>query len=200
PTRGSRPPASPAANDQGDAGARAPLPPVSPLPSPLELGQLRPREGQRRLVLDRPLEHLHGLRLVALLRADLAEVIEHLALRDPDVRLETLEEQRTERLLCPIEVVRLEGEDPQILQDADGARIDLEGHVELRQRDVLVAELSERARELVVIERKLLRAPASERRDDPLEHLRGLAASLRRVVGVAEREEQIAIVGDELRS
>src|ERR1019366_6512454 len=175
PTRGSRPPASPAANDQGDAGARAPLPPVSPLPSPLELGQLRPREGQRRLVLDRPLEHLHGLRLVALLRADLAEVIEHLALRDPDVRFESLQEQRAERLLRAIEVVGLERQNAQVFEDRDRAGIDLEGHVELNQRYVFIAELSERARELVVVQRQLLRAAAAERSDDPLEHLRGLA-------------------------
>src|ERR1700721_1353818 len=87
-------------------------------PSPLELRQLGPRESERGLVLDRTLEHLDRLGLVALLGADLAQAIEDLALRDPDVRLETLEEQRAERLLRAIEVVRLEGEDPEILQDA----------------------------------------------------------------------------------
>ena len=63
----------------------------------------------------------------------------------------------------------------------------------------LSPELRQRARQAVVVERELLGAPVAERRDDPLEHLRGVAPPLRGVVGVAERQEQIAIVGDELR-
>jgi hypothetical protein len=58
---------------------------------PLELGQLRLGTVQGRLVLDRTLEHLHGLGLVALFRADLAQIVEDLALGDPDARIEPLE-------------------------------------------------------------------------------------------------------------
>src|SRR5262249_45849667 len=148
----------------------------------LQLRELRFRAVERRLVLDRALEHLHGLDLVALLRADLAEVVEDLALRDPGARVEALEEQRAERLLRAFEIVRLEREDAEIAEHGDRARIDLEGHVELRERDVFVAELRERLAEAMMVERELFRAAVAERRDDLLEDARGVALAAGRRV------------------
>lgn len=52
-----------------------------------------------------------------------------------------------------IEVVRLEREHAEIAQDLDEPRVNLERHVELRERDVLVPHGRERATEAVVIER-----------------------------------------------
>jgi hypothetical protein len=147
----------------------------------------------------RALEHLDGLGFVALLVADLAEVIEDLALRHPDVRVEPLEQQSAEGLLRAVEVVRLEREHAQILQDRYRARVDLERHVELAERDVLVAERRERLAQAMVVDGELLGAPRAERRDDPFEHLGRLALPPRGVVRVDELEQELPIAPGEGR-
>src|SRR5581483_9154268 len=78
--------------------------------SRFQFAEARLRLGKARLALDGAFEHLHRTGLVALLRADLAEVIEDLALRYADGRVELLEKERLEGLRRAIEIVRLERE------------------------------------------------------------------------------------------
>src|SRR4051812_20603565 len=76
--------------------------------SALQVGEHRLRTRQAWLVLDRALQHLDRLGFVALLHADLAEIVEDLALRDPALRIEALEKERAEGLLRAIEIVAFE--------------------------------------------------------------------------------------------
>src|SRR5688572_29665948 len=89
------------------------------------------------VVVDRALEHLDGLLVVALSMAHVAQVVEHLGLRDRRAFVEALKEQRLEGLLGAIDVVlrrrtlvvgvrELEREDAEIPKDDDGSGIDLE--------------------------------------------------------------------------
>src|SRR5437773_620230 len=70
----------------------------------LEPSQELLRRRELFVVVERALEHLHGLLVVALPVADLAEVVEDLGLRDGRVTVELLEQQRLEGLRGALDV------------------------------------------------------------------------------------------------
>ena len=118
------------------------------------------RLGQRRVILDRTLEHLNRLRLVALLLCDLAKMEEDLALADARP-FEFLEEKCAERALGALEITEFQGEKAQVTETRHVTRIDLECGIELRERGSVVPRLLENHGHAMMNRAELFRALAA---------------------------------------